>query len=292
MNVTNKIKGWLLPVALILFLLEIILLPFATQLTYAGRSESPDHVLTYTTNKLTWGSDTDVEAQTGVAELSLFNSTYQNVEADNGDRVVAPGTEGKNIVRLKNDSGNTITYIAVMYRMKEEPTLPVEPVLANNASFTDTQTYPLPAGVTKDQVVRAVTGTVDATQLQDFDITWLWEYYEDDERDVMDTKLGNRAALEIPDEVMAGLYIVVEEESGSDPGPGPSDPNDPDDSDDPSNPDDPDDPSDSDDPDDPYTYPDVPQTGDTSNIMLYLALMAVSGVLLLLLLLERRKEKQ
>ena len=111
-------------------------------------------------------------------------------------------------------------------------------------------------------------------EIQDFDIAWLWEYYESDERDQMDTALGNKAAWATPDEVQAGLYIVAVEDSYPDA----ENP----DADDPDRPD----------PDDPYTYPEVPQTGDSSNFALYLFLMLVGGVLLLLLLLERRKEKQ
>lgn len=277
MHILFKQKDWLLPVALILFLLAVVLFPFAAERTYAGRNETPNQILTYTTGSLTWDSATNVDAETGVAELSLFSSAYQNVEGQNGEKVVAPGTDGTNIVRLKNDADHSITYIAVMYREKEEDTLPVEPVLTDADAFIDAETYPLPEGVTQAQVVRAVTGTVEANEIQDFDITWLWAYYESDARDVVDTTLGNKAAWETADDVMAGLYIVVDE--GADPNPDP-DP-------------DPDlDPDDADDPDDPYTYPDVPQTGDSSNIMLYLMLMAVSGILLLLLLLERRKEKQ
>ena len=133
-------------------------------------------------------------------------------------------------------------------------------------------------------MVRAVTGTVGANELQDFDITWLWEYYQSDERDQMDTALGNKAAWEIPDEVQAGLYIVVVENSEpNDPhNPGPENPDlgDPDSSD-PNNPD----------TDKPYTYPEVPQTGDSSRFEIPLILMLVSGMLFLLLMLERRKEK-
>lgn len=291
MNATNRVKGWLLPAALILFLLEILLFPFAAQLTYAGRSDSPNHVLTYSAHRLTWDSATDVDPVTGVAELSLFNSSYSNVQSGNGDKVVAPGTEATNIVRLQNNARSSITYIAVMYRVKEEDTLPVAPVLTDRDAFRDTETYPLPEGVTQDQVVRAVTGSVKAGQMQDFDITWLWEYYESDQRDALDTALGNKAAWEIPDEVMAGLYIVVEEASR----PGPVDPDDPDEPDEATDPADPDSPDGSGDPgtsDDSYTYPDVPYTGDSSHIVPYLVLMGVSGVLLLILLLERRKAKQ
>lgn len=267
MSIANKWRGRLLSAALILLLIGIILFPFAAQLTYAGRSETPDHTLTYTAGSLAWDSATHVDEATGVAELGLFYSAYQNVQAENGDKVIAPGTEGENIVRLKNDADYAIRYIAVMYRMKEEEALPVEPAMADDAAFTDTDIYPLPEGVGKEQVLRAVTGTVGANGLQDFDIAWLWEYYQSDERDQVDTALGNTAAWEIPDEVQAGLYIVVVE------GPGPDD-------------------ASPDDPDDPYTYPVVPKTGDSRHLGPYLILMAISGALLLLLALDRRKGKK
>ena len=61
--------------------------------------------------------------------------------------------------------------IAVMYHVKEETILSVEPLLADSNAFTDTETYPLPEGVTKGQVVRAVPGSVSAGQMQDLDIT-------------------------------------------------------------------------------------------------------------------------
>ncbi|MGI5906948.1 MAG: hypothetical protein ACOX85_12005 [Candidatus Pararuminococcus gallinarum] len=266
MNAYIKKKNWLMSVALILFLLSVILIPFSVERTYAGRNEKPNHILTYTTGSLTWDNATDVDEKTGVAELSLFNSTYQNVQAENQDKVVAPGTEGSNIVRLKNDMDYSIEYIAVMYRMKEENSLPVEPVMADDESFTDTDTYLLPEGVTEEQVIRAVTGTVGANELQDFDITWLWQYYESDERDQIDTALGNKAAWEIPDEIQAGLYIIVVEDSGL------GDPYTPDH-------------------DDLYTNPETHQTGDSNNFISYLILMLISGMLFLLLLLERRNGK-
>lgn len=266
MHLFNKMKPWLLPVLLVLFILASALTPFAMEFTYAGRSESPDHLLTYTTGKLTWDSATHVNAATGVAELNLFDAHYTNVQSENGDNVVAPGTEALNIVRLKNNADNAIQYTAVLYRIKEEPALPVAPELSGS-SFTDTPSYPLPDGVNKSQVVRAVTGTVEGGQIQDFDISWQWTYYESESRDEVDTALGNKAAWATADEVQAGLYIVVAENSD------PSDPEDPDS------------------PDDPYTYPQVPKTGDSSNVTLYFVLMVVSGILLLIGLLERRKEK-
>lgn len=267
MDALFKKREWLLPVTLILFLLAIILVPFAAEKTYAGRNEAPSHTLTYTTGNLVWDSATDVDVQTGVAELSLFSSTYQSVEADDGDKVVAPGTEGKNIVRLKNDADNSVSYIAVMYRIKEEDTLPVQPVLAEDTAFTDTDNYPLPSGVTQEQVVRAVTGTVEANELQDFDIAWLWEYYQSGERDQLDIALGNKAAWDMADDVTVGLYLVVEDDySPSDSSSGAQD--------------------------DTYTYPEAPKTGDSSHLGFYLILMAISGILLILFILDSRREKK
>ena len=152
-----------------------------------------------------------------------------------------------------------------MYRIKEETALPVEPTLLDDEAFTNTDTYPLPDGVTQDQVVRAVTGTVDGGQIQDFDIHWQWNYYDSDQRDQVDTALGNEAAWVEADEVTAGLYIVVmEDEDPGDPG----------------------------EPDQPYIPPEVPKTGDNSHPTLYLTLMAISGVVLVLLLWDRRQEKK
>ncbi len=355
----RKLRRWLLPGVLVLFLLEVFLLPFALGLTYSGRSESPHHILTYTTGKLTWDSATGID-ENGSALLSLFSESYQNVQSDNGDSVVAPGTENTCIVRLKNNVDRTIRYIAVMYRVKEEETLPVEPILADNEAFTDvgTASCPLPDGVERNQVVRAVTGTVAGDQIQDFDLSWYWTFYENDARDTVDTALGDKAAFFTADEVTAGLYIVVEEDNdpvdpgdpddpgepedpGDPDGPGdpddPSDPSDPDDPDDPDGPGDPGDPGDPDDPDDPdgpgdpsdpgdpddpddpdgpgdpstpgdpddpntpddpdnidgsFIYPDVPKTGDDSQMLLYVGMMAVSGFLLVLLIVDRRREEK
>ena len=112
-NISLAAAGGAYPV-----LTQVVLFPFAMGFTYAGRNESPHHVLTYTTGSLTWNSATGVDPDTGVAELSLFSDHYQNVQSDNGEKVVAPGTENTNIVRLKNSVSRTITYVAVMYRIK------------------------------------------------------------------------------------------------------------------------------------------------------------------------------
>lgn len=174
----------------------------------------PDHTLTYTTGKLTWDGATGIDSN-GSAVLSLFGTQYQNVLSENDDRVVAPGTEGENVVRLRNDAAYPIKYVAVMYRTNDAETLPVLPELLEDVGFSDAETYPLPDGVQSDQVVRAVTGMLDGREAQDFRIKWSWDFFLDDERDSLDADLGNQASMGNAAVTKAGLYIVVEEEPGS-----------------------------------------------------------------------------
>lgn len=278
MNALTRNRDGLLALALMLMLLLAVLFPFAAGLTYAGSGEGPHHILTYTTGKLTWDGGT-VVAASGAAELSLFDAIYGNVQSDNGESVVAPGTQQRSVVRLKNDTGRAIRYVAVMYCIKEQDALPVLPAL-EGTGFADTASYPLPDGVTQAQVVRAVTGTVGGGQIQDFGVTWRWNYYDSDERDVVDTQLGDKAAFERADEVTAGLYIVVEDE-----GPTPVYPDwgDPDAGDENGN-------QDGDWPI--YITPEAPKTGDSSHIGTYFVLMALSLLVLILLVLERRRERK
>lgn len=146
--------------------------------------------------------------------------------------------------------------------MKEEDSLPAEPAMENDPAFADTGEYPLPEGVDDRYVVRAVSGTVGANGLQDFHITWKWEYYKNDEQDQTDTAFGNKAAWEIPDEVFTGLYIVVAE-SGE---------------------------MEASEHETAYTCPGVPDTGDPDSNVLYLILMGMA--LLLWMIWKGRKEKR
>lgn len=260
-------RTWLLPTVLILFIMEIFTLPLVIELTYAGRSEAPDHVLTYTPGRLVWDDKTGV-TKDGSAVLSLFGTRYDDtVESEDGERVVAPGTDGYNIVRLKNNTRDRITYTAVLYQIKENPQLPVEAALKGK-DFTDTKNHPLPKKAEDAKVLRSVTGTVGGSQIQDFDIDWMWEYEESDARDIVDTALGDKAAFGRADDVTVGLYIVVEGDETH-----------------------------TDHPDNQgenggnYITPEIPRTGDT--IMgAYLTLLVISGIVLLLLVISRRRERK
>lgn len=89
-------------------------------------------------------------------QLGLFNPHYQNVQAENGDNLVTTGTKTFNFMQLKNDADYPIEYTAVLYRMKEETTLPVTPELSGS-SFADIPSCLLSSDVNESQVVRAVT---------------------------------------------------------------------------------------------------------------------------------------
>ena len=246
---SKKISQWLFPTVLILFILEVLTLPVVLEITYAGREDGPDHILTYTTNSLVWDEATGIDEH-GVAQMSLFDAIYDETVDGNGDKVVAPGTEGFNIIRLKNASPNTITYTAVLYCIKTNDDLPVE-VTLQGEHFLDTDSYSLPHQVEEENVLRAVAGTLPKDQIQDFDISWLWNFETDEEQNRIDTILGSQ---DDPDNITVGMYIVVEDNGQ-------------------------------------IVDPNPPDTGDNSHVAMYLTLMVISMIVLLLLLWDRYRER-
>lgn len=207
------------PALLVLAVLTAVTLPLAFSPVWAAPATAPDRVLTYGINRLTWDSAASIRPD-GSAELTLFSANYPNVASADGANVVAPGTNGHNTVRLKNNVGGTIRYTAVLYAIKSNAALPVTPALSG-AYLTDTTRYSLPAGVDKGDVIRAVSGSVRGFGLQDLDVDWLWKYYDTAAQDGADTALGNAAAHTLSagsgelipgkmDDIVVGLYIVVE----------------------------------------------------------------------------------
>lgn len=236
----EKNRQRILPLLLALAVLALLSLPLAVNPAWAAPGTSPDHVLTYNQNSLKWDSATGINAD-GTAELTLFGANYNNVESADGSKVVAPGTDGSNMIRLVNNVSGRIRYTAVLYSIKTDPRIPVQPSLSGTGMY-DTVSYQLPAGVTGAEVIRAVRGTVAGHGLQDFDINWLWNYEVTDAQDVTDTELGNAAAAAMKeqtdgDSVTVGFYIVVEDSNNY--------------------------------------Y--VPKTGDDSHIAMYLAFMLIAA---------------
>lgn len=257
-TLSDKIKDWLLPVVLILFILEVLTIPLVFGMTYAGRSESPNHILSYKYGKLTWDSANGVD-ENGVAKLNLFDSVYENVKSINGDKIIAPGTKGSDIVRLKNSGTTPVEYMAILYRVYADRELPLEVKLEGN-DFTEVSQYVLPDGVTDDQIVSAVKGNVKGNEIIDFDISWSWGFGDDfnEDTDIEETLIADN---ETEESVTVGLYIVVKDEKFNS----------------------------FDVDEDGFIVPDVPITGDSSYIGIYVALIIISLCILIFLLVEKKK---
>ena len=254
MNRFEKLREWLFPAILILFILQVMLLPVMIGLTYAVPAEKPEHILTYRTGLLVWDKATSVRPD-GSAELSFFETLYKNVNADNAEKVLAPGTEKDSVIRLKNDTNKEITYTAVLYSLSISPDLDIGGSLSGDG-FSDTSLYTLPESIKKETVIRAVGGKLDSKKLQDFDINWFWNYEDGanvDERDRIDTYLGNKAASGKADDATLGFYIVVRDGGEIVPS---------------------------------------PQTGDNTMIGGYVVLMFISGGMCLFLALARKRREK
>ncbi|MDO4618739.1 MAG: hypothetical protein Q4B31_04365 [Clostridia bacterium] len=206
----------LLPVVLILFILEVFSFPFVVGITYANQAQPPDHILTYAKNKLVWNTPERINDE-GVYELSLFSDEYEGVKSKDGRKVIAPGTEGGNVVRLVNGVKGSIEYYAILYKKQTTTDLNVNVTLSGD-NLTDSA-FPstLPDGVAAGDIVRSVKGSLRGSRIQDFDIRWVWDYHTSDAQDLIDTALGSKTNL---DGLEIGLYIVVEDFNNYDSGGG------------------------------------------------------------------------
>ncbi len=250
MKTMKRQHRWLLPAVLILFILEALTLPVVVRYTYAGRSEKPEHVLTYVPHVLTWDKDTKVRPD-GTGELSLFSTVYGNVNFDDGAKVLAPGTEGDNLIRLVNNGNGPISYTAILYEIRSTGNLPVSAKLTGDG--TDAARYGLPEGVRQEDVVRALQGTLESGRIADFEIDWYWLYEESVSQDEIDTMFGNNAAWGDAEDVLMGIYVVVEDDGQIIP-------------------------------------PDPPKTGDAGMLYGYLTLFGISFIALIVLYVDRKRE--
>ncbi len=251
---TAKLREWIFPVILILFILQVVLLPVMIGLTYATRSERPEHILTYTTGRLVWDKDTSVRPD-GSASLSFFEALYKNVNAENAERVLAPGTEKDSIIRLKNNTKRNLSYTAILYKLSDTPEFDINASLSGNG-FADTSRNFLPKGIDENAVIRTVEGSLGANKMQDFDINWFWAFEDENDteaRDKIDTYLGNKSADGEADEATLGFYLVVHD--GGDVGPS-------------------------------------PKTGDNTMLGGYVVLMIISGSMTVILAITRKRGNQ
>lgn len=280
-------RGVLAVLTAVLLAAAVFTFPYAFDLTWSLPGAEADRTLTYTAGSLTWDSAADID-ENGVIRLSLFMPDYSGVHAQNGDRVVAPGTGESTKIRILNTVSGGIRYTAVLYRT-DRTEVPVTAGLTGGDSAAEE--YVLPEGVTEEQVVDAVTGAVDGGSVKTVDIDWSWDFTGDGETDLRDTALGNKS---VPDEVEYGLYIVVEDYNSygqrpvNPPSGGeeeePAEPSDEDGEEEPAG------PSGEDGGDDRHVIP--PKTGDDSHLTQWSVLAAVSLIALLFTAFWGRRESR
>lgn len=194
-------RGILTVLTVVLLAAAVVTFPYAFDLTWSLPGTDADRTLTYTTGSLTWDSAADID-ENGVICLSMFKPDYNSVDAQNGDKVVAPGTEKNTGIRLLNSASGAVSYTAVLYRLDTTEV----PVTASLSGANAVGSYALPKGVSADQVINAVGGTLKGGSVELLDIDWQWQFSVDVETDAKDTGLGNKS---VPDEVKYGLYVVV-----------------------------------------------------------------------------------
>ena len=248
----------------------ILTFPYAFNLTWALPGAESDRTLTYTSGKLTWDSDADIDEE-GAVILPVFKSAYENAKSKDGKNIVAPGTSNETGIRLLTASNNEIRYTAVLYRLDDTEI----PIVSGLAGGEEAEAEVLPENVTQDMVEACISGTISKNSVKTLDISWEWAWSDTESDNIFDTSLGVK---ENPDEVEYGLYVVVQDDSIPDE----------DDSD-----------ADSDDKKDDSNNDNTngktisPTTGDTSNMLLWfiIAACALAVVIVVFIISSKRKKE-
>lgn len=175
----------------------------AASLVVPGFAQGNTVSLTFNGKTLQWGQGVTVD-ENGVAELGLFSDEYENVQSENGDDVVAPGTSGGAEVRLKNSSTQKMSYTAVLYTTRDLGDAVTISFTSEKGAATEVSTNLLPEEDRETaQIVAAYTGELSGLTGDDLTVTWDWPY--EDGNDEGDTALGNEGGY-----LTVHLYIIAE----------------------------------------------------------------------------------
>ena len=197
----NRRKGILAMLIVVLFVAVLITFPYTFNLTWALPSTDSDRTLTYSTGKLTWDTDAQID-ENGVIKLGMFKSEYEDVKSNDGENIVAPGTENSTSIRLLNPSANEISYTAYLYRI-DKTGVPIDASLTCGVEAKD---YAVPSNIDANSLVSVRSGSVGKSSVSVIDVDWVWGYSKNTDGDVSDTALGIKSTT---DEVEYGLYVVV-----------------------------------------------------------------------------------
>ncbi len=218
-----------------------------------------------------WSAETQVD---------LFNESYKGsgresdkdtVKAEDGKKVIAPGTSNLYTFTLENNGNLPLDYtISLKVESFNEgpenaPEAPLEWRLldGNSTPLGDWRGYGETAEVMKQT-------RLDDRKRDSYTIEWRWAYERDAEGDRTDTELGDLAAKQL---LNTKATIIVHAEQDTEQIPDAS-------------------PTPTGRPHRPYRPYLWPKTGDNSNLMLYTVLLAVSGGGLLILFMRVRRRKK
>lgn len=200
-----------------------------------------------------WTTDTQVE----IFRVSYVNGEqFITVNNDNGDKLIAPGTENTYTFKLKNTGDVALDYTISVdaYFTPGDIVIPItgrisrydgQWIVGDKNTYVDVKA--LDSAEDKD--------TLSAGRYSYYTLEWLWPY--ESGNDALDTLLGNMAV----DQDLTCTIVITTTATESE---------------------------------DPHAAGGLrsPQTGDTSNITLWLVLLAVSFVgLMFLIFLPRRRNK-
>lgn len=204
---------------------------------------------TYDENTV-WSSQTDIE---------IFRITYENgsgqvtVNSQNGDNLLAPGTENTYRFTLENTGNVSLDYAMSMEAYFSHNETPI-PIYARVMDHRGNCLAGTPEGKVDVLELNKVhqSGTLAAHYVAPYTLEWEWPFEIDDEYDTM---LGNMAVdeditLTIVIKTMASCNAVPDAPGG------------------------------------------IPKTGDTTPIGLLVCIMAGSAITLAILLLPRKKREE
>lgn len=204
-------------------------------------------------DKTVWSTNTQVE---------IFKISYENgeqiitVKSDNGDKVIAPGTQNSYTFKLKN-TGNVALDYTVEIDAYFTPADIVIPITGRLNRYDGTWVVGGRDEYAAVPVLDAAEdkGTLGAGKYTYYTLDWLWPFESGD--DELDTLLGNLAAEQ---DLTFTIVIKTTATESSNPY------------------------------DDSGITP--PQTGDNSNITLWIVLAVSSFLMMLFLLFYQNKEKR
>lgn len=141
-----------------------------------------------------------------VTDISIFRATYDNAEDEitvralSRDKVVAPGSSNKHIIRVMNTGNGALDYELFLQdlfpQITDDRTVPIEIRVSDSKGRyvmgSDEEWIPL-----KDLDQIADSGTVGKHCYEYYTLEWRWPFETETNTDVYDTLLGTLSETEI-----------------------------------------------------------------------------------------------